>query len=63
MLPQIKTLAEYYEQYKLSVEDPQKFWGGIGEHFHWQKKWDKVLEWNFNEPKIAWYEGAKIEYY
>ena len=60
MLPQIKTFEEYKEQYKLSIEQPDAFWGAIADHFHWQKKWDKVLDWNFTEPKISWYEGAKL---
>jgi acetyl-CoA synthetase len=25
-----------------------------------EKKWDKVLDWNFKEPKIKWFEGAKL---
>ena len=28
--------------------------------FYWRKKWDNVLEWNFNEPKIEWFKGAKL---
>jgi acetyl-CoA synthetase len=24
------------------------------------KKWDKVLEWNFTEPKIEWFKGGKL---
>lgn len=60
MVPQIKTLQEYHEQYKLSLEQPKAFWAGIGDYFHWHKKWDKVLDWNFTEPKISWYEGAKL---
>jgi acetyl-CoA synthetase len=60
MVPQIRTLEEYYQYYKLSIEQPQAFWADIADHFHWQKKWDKVLDWNFIEPKIIWYEGAKL---
>ena len=60
MLPQIKTLEEYKEQYKLSVENPEGFWANIAGSFTWQKKWDKVLDWNFTEPKIKWYEGGAL---
>ena len=57
---QIKTLAQYHEAYRKSVENPEEFWGEIAENFTWHKKWDKVLEWNFKEPKIEWFKGAKL---
>lgn len=57
---QIKSLEQYHEAYKKSVEDPKGFWGAIGENFVWRRKWDTVLEWNFKEPKIEWYKGARL---
>lgn len=57
---QIKSLETYKEAYKKSIEDPEKFWGNIAEHFLWKRKWDKVLEWNFTDPKIEWFKGAKL---
>ncbi len=57
---QIKTLEEYHETYKKSVENPEEFWGNVAENFLWRKKWDKVLEWNFKEPKVEWFKGAKL---
>ncbi len=57
---QIKSFDEYQEKYKQSVEDPAGFWGEIAEEFQWMKKWDSVLEWNFDEPKIEWFKGAKL---
>ena len=57
---QIKSLEEYNSAYKKSVEDPEKFWADIAENFTWRKKWDKVLEWNFTEPKIKWFINGKL---
>jgi acetyl-CoA synthetase len=57
---QIQSFDEYLEQYKISIEQPEKFWGGVAENFTWKKKWDKVLEWNFREPNVRWFEGAKL---
>jgi acetyl-CoA synthetase len=57
---QIKTLAQYHEAYRKSVENPEEFWAEIAENFTWHQKWDKVLEWNFKEPKIEWFKGAKL---
>jgi acetyl-CoA synthetase len=57
---QIRSFEEYKKVYKLSVEDPEGFWADVAEHFHWRRKWDKVLEWNFDEPKVEWFKGAKL---
>ena len=57
---QIKSLDQYHEDYKKSVEDPEGFWGDIAENFQWHKKWNKVLNWNFTEPKIEWFGGGKL---
>jgi len=57
---QIKSLEQYHEAYKKSLEDPEGFWASIAENFFWQKKWDKVLNWNFNEPKTEWFINAKL---
>jgi acetyl-CoA synthetase len=57
---QIKSFDQYKADYKRSVEDPEDFWSAIAENFHWRKKWDKVLEWNFTEPKVEWFKGGKL---
>ncbi|MCC7379934.1 MAG: acetate--CoA ligase [Chitinophagaceae bacterium] len=57
---QITSLQQYQEAYKKSIEDPEGFWGSIAENFFWRKKWDKVLQWNFNEPKTEWFINAKL---
>jgi acetyl-CoA synthetase len=57
---QIKSFDEYKEQYKLSVENPEQFWGDIAEHFSWKKKWNNVLEWNFKDPNVSWFKGGKL---
>src|SRR3954447_15928222 len=57
---QIKSFEEYKTAYKKSVEDPEGFWAEIAENFTWKKKWDNVLNWNFEEPKVEWFKGAKL---
>jgi acetyl-CoA synthetase len=57
---QIKSLEQYNQDYKKSVENPNDFWSNIAEHFIWRKKWDSVLNWNFTEPKIEWFAGGKL---
>jgi acetyl-CoA synthetase len=60
MSARITTFEQYQEEYKKSVEKPEEFWAGIAENFTWKKRWDKVLEWNFIEPKVKWFLGAKL---
>ena len=57
---QIKSLEGYKEAYAQSVNHPENFWGDIAGHFTWRRKWDTVLDWNFTEPKIEWFKGAKL---
>jgi acetyl-CoA synthetase len=57
---QIKSLEGYKEAYEQSINNPEIFWGDIASHFYWRRRWDTVLEWNFTEPKIEWFKGAKL---
>jgi acetyl-CoA synthetase len=57
---QIKTLEEYRSAYQASVTDPEGFWAGIADHFQWRRRWDKVLEWNFSEPRVRWFIGGQL---
>ncbi len=57
---QIKSLEAYHTAWKKSVEDPEGFWGDIASHFQWKKPWNKVLDWNFREPSVKWFDGAQL---
>ena len=57
----IKHLEEYYQVYRKSVREPENFWEEIAEeHFMWQRKWNKVLSWDFSKPEVKWFEGAQL---
>lgn len=55
----ITTFEEYKDSYQQSVEDPTGFWGNVAKHFHWDKPWESVLEWEFNTPDVKWFKGGK----
>src|SRR5688572_16458833 len=57
---QIKSYEDYKIAWQRSVDDPEGFWGEIADTFSWQKKWEKVLSWNFITPDIRWFEGGKL---
>ena len=57
----IKNLEEYFQTYRKSISDPEGFWEEIAEeHFVWRKRWDKVLDWNFQKPEVKWFDGAQL---
>lgn len=56
----IRSFEEYQEHYKKSVEQPEAFWAEIADEFVWKKKWDKVLEWDFNKPEVKWFINGKL---
>ncbi len=56
----ITNFSEYEKAYKQSVEEPEVFWKEIASYFQWNKPFTKVLNWNFNEPKIEWFIDGKL---
>jgi acetyl-CoA synthetase len=56
----IKRMEDYRELYQRSLSDPDGFWGELAEHLDWYKKWDKVLEYDFDKPDIKWFKGGKL---
>ncbi|MES2592317.1 MAG: acetate--CoA ligase [Bacteroidota bacterium] len=59
-MKRITSFEDYQQEYKRSIETPEAFWAEQAEQFTWQKKWNNVLEWNFNEPSVKWFEGGKL---
>jgi acetyl-CoA synthetase len=57
---QIRSMDEYQMAYRASMNEPEEFWASVAENFLWRKKWGKVLEWNFKEPNVKWFQGAKL---
>ena len=59
-MKKINSFEEYQSEYKKSVVNPELFWEEKAATFLWKKKWDTVLEWNFETPSIKWFEGGKL---
>ncbi len=60
MTDRIQSFEEYRQEYEKSIQQPEAFWESKARQFSWRKEWDKVLEWNFQEPKIEWFKGGKL---
>jgi len=56
----VKSLAEYEEIYKRSIEDPQGFWAEKAGQLEWFKKWDEVTGGDFSRGVIRWFTGGKL---
>ena len=56
----IQSLRIYSNKYHESIESPENFWSNIADHFNWRRKWDKVLNWDFETPTVTWFENAKL---
>jgi acetyl-CoA synthetase len=59
-MSRITSFEHYQSEYKKSIDQPEKFWEEIASEFYWRKKWDKVLEWNFEKPDVKWFTGGKF---
>jgi len=57
---QIKSKEQYDASWKKSIDDPEGYWAEVASNFYWRNGWDKVLDWNFTEPNVKWFEGGKL---
>ncbi|MFD3407435.1 acetate--CoA ligase [Aquirufa sp. HETE-83D] len=56
----ITSLEDYQKTYELSVQQPEKFWAGIANQFDWIKPFTKVLDWNFDDYSVKWFEDGQM---
>lgn len=56
----ITTLNAYQEAYQKSIEQPEKFWAEIAQEFDWIKPFTKVLDWNFDDYSVKWFEDGQL---
>jgi acetyl-CoA synthetase len=60
MSDRLHTLSGYLYEYQKSIAQPEEFWARIADSFHWRKRWNKVLKWNFEGPEVKWFDGATL---
>ncbi len=57
----VKSMEEYEAIYRRSMEDPEGYWAERAEELiTWEKKWDKVLEYDFLKPEVKWFQGGRL---
>jgi acetyl-CoA synthetase len=63
----VKSIEEYRDLYRASIDDPAGFWARQAEeNIHWFKSWDKILDADFDgigqkqAPYLKWFIGGKL---
>ncbi len=57
----VRSIDQYRAMYRESVDDPDGFWARMAEELvTWDRRWDKVLEWEFETPKVEFFKGARL---
>ena len=60
MARKIHTLGGYIHEYQKSIQNPEAFWAQIAETFFWRKRWDSVVDWEFESPSVKWFVNGKL---
>ncbi len=55
-----RSLEQFQKAHEQSQKNPEAFWSSIADQFHWHKKWDKVLEYDFLKPEVKWFQGGQL---
>jgi acetyl-CoA synthetase len=51
----------YQTMYQASIDNPEQFWAEQAEKLiHWDQKWQSVMDVDYREAKISWFNGAKL---
>jgi acetyl-CoA synthetase len=57
---QLTSFEAYQVAKEKSLKDPEGFWEAIAATFQWHQPWQQVVDWNFQEPNIKWFQGGKL---
>ncbi len=56
----IGSMEEYERLYRLSLDNPEWFWGEEAKHLTWYHPWHKVFDADYDEIDFAWFSGGRI---
>jgi acetyl-CoA synthetase len=52
---------QYAELYRRSIDEPETFWADQARRYlSWYREWDSVLDCDFEEARVAWFEGGQL---
>ena len=56
----ISSMAEYERLYRLSLDNPEWFWGEQARALTWYHPWHTVLDADYEEVDFAWFPGGRL---
>ena len=56
----INSLEEYERLYRLSLDNPEWFWGEQSKALDWFHPWHRVLDADYQEVDFAWFSGGRL---
>ncbi len=54
----ISGIGQYEAMWNRAKDDPEGFWAEQAQALHWDRPWDRVLEWN--PPFAKWFVGGRL---
>ncbi len=56
----INSVDEYQRLYRLSLDNPEWFWGEQAKALSWYHPWQRVFDADYEEVDFAWYSGGRL---
>jgi acetyl-CoA synthetase len=56
----VGSFQEYERLYRLSLDDPEGFWGQQARALTWFHPWESVLDVDYEQVDFAWYSGGRL---
>ena len=56
----IKTMEEYQRLYRLSLDNPEWFWGEQAKTLTWFHPWQSVFDADYKEVDFSWFLGGRL---
>ncbi len=56
----IKTMEEYQRLYRLSLDNPEWFWGEQAKMLTWFHPWQSVFDADYKEVDFSWFLGGRL---
>jgi acetyl-CoA synthetase len=56
----INSMEEYERLYRLSLDNPDWFWGEQAKTLTWYHPWQRVFDADYDEVDFSWYSGGRL---
>ena len=56
----IGSMEEYERLYRLSLDEPEKFWAQQAERLTWFHPWNTVFDHDYENVDFGWYLGGRL---